>query len=130
MARHFHHGHDRYSRLSADRATARNQQLLQGCAKPGALRGRPWQSGVGAIDSKRDAFTSAGRMDYLVNQAAVMNAHAALCPSGAGAPPKWPEHELAQLRQMPDTAKQLTDAAARALMLARIAAIQLDATTD
>ena len=43
-------------------------------------RGHSWQGGVRSMNTVRDELTRAGLMDYLVNQVAVMNAYAALCP--------------------------------------------------
>ena len=43
-------------------------------------RGHSWQGGVSSMSTVRDEFTFAGLMDYLVNQVAVMNAYATLCP--------------------------------------------------
>ena len=43
-------------------------------------RGHSWQGSVSSINTFWDEFTFAGLMDYLVDQVAVMNAYAALCP--------------------------------------------------
>ena len=50
------------------------------CHGDGNLRGASWQGGVVSTKTVRDELACAGIMDYLVNQVAVMNAYALLCP--------------------------------------------------
>ena len=50
--------------------------------------GLSWRGGVMTIDRVEDEFAFSGLLDYLVQQVAVMNAHAALCPvAGDGGRP-------------------------------------------
>ena len=48
-------------------------------------------------------------MDYLVNQIAVMNAYAMLCPSAGEAVEDWAETGLKQLKAVRSTCKALRD---------------------
>ena len=43
-------------------------------------RGHSWQGAVNSMNTVLDEFSFAGMIDYLVNQLAVMNAYASLCP--------------------------------------------------
>ena len=54
------------------------------CHGNGNLRGASWQGGVVSTKTVRDELACAGIMDYLVNQMAVMNAYAILCPHDGG----------------------------------------------
>ena len=73
-------------------------------------RGLSSQGGVISIDRVEDEFAFLGLMDYLVNQLAVMNSYAALCPA-AGHEEQWIEPTLAQLRDVRESSKALRDAA-------------------
>ena len=92
-------------------------------------RGLSWHGGVISIDRVEDEFTFLGLMDYLVNQVAVMNAHAALCPLPSEEGDqwnRWVEPALAQLRKVRDASKVLRDSAT-AIVTGRLDGI---ATTD
>ena len=78
-------------------------------ATPGTLRGELWQGGVRSINTQRDALTFGGLLDYLVEQVAVMNAHAVLCPNDAGAPFGQVDDALERLRQMRAAAAELRE---------------------
>ena len=61
-----------------------------------------------------DAFAFLRLMDYLVNQVAIMNAYAALCPVAGDADDlweRWAESALARLRDVRESSKALRDAA-------------------
>ena len=73
-------------------------------------RGLSWQGGVMSIDRVGDEFAFLGLMDYLVNQVAVMNAYAALCPV-AGVAEQWVDPTLAQLRDVRESSKALRNGA-------------------
>ena len=72
-------------------------------------RGDPWEGGVSSVNTARDDYTLAGLMDYLVNQVAVMNAYAALCPTLRGVAETRVEAALAQLHEVRATTKALRD---------------------
>ena len=78
-------------------------------------KGHSWQGGVSSKDTVQDEYTFAGLMDYLVNQVAVMNAHAALCPVAGEVPPGRVEFALAQLHEVRVTTKAFRDGASLAL---------------
>lgn len=71
--------------------------------------GLSWRGGVMSIDTVADEFTFAGLTDYLVEQVAVMNAYASLCPVSEGVG-QWIGPTLAQLRQGRETSGALRDA--------------------
>ena len=76
-------------------------------------RGISSRGGVMSMDRVEDEFAFLGLMDYLVNQVAVMNAHAALCPVGGDADDqwnRWVEPTLAHLRDVQQSSKALRDA--------------------
>lgn len=79
-------------------------------------KGLSWQGGVTSMDTIRDHYTFAGLMDYLVNQVAVMNAHAALCPIKGEIEQGRVESSLAQLREVRATTKALRDMASGVFM--------------
>ena len=60
--------------------------------------GYPWQGGVVSTKTVEDEFACAGMMDYLVEQVAVMNAYATLCPLAGKVVPERAEAGLAQLK--------------------------------
>ena len=68
-------------------------------------RGHSWQGGVSSINAVHDEYTFAGLMDYLVNQVAVMNAHAALCPVAGEVAQGRVDSALAQLHEVRATTK-------------------------
>ena len=77
-------------------------------------RGLSSRGGVISIDTVEDEFAFLGLMDYLVNQVAVMNASAALCPVARDADDqwnRWVEPGLAQLRDVGQSSKALRRAA-------------------
>ena len=77
-------------------------------------RGLSSQGGVMSNNRVEDEFAFLGSMDYLVNQVAIMNAYAALCPVAADADDlwdRWAEPTLARLRDVRESSKALRDAA-------------------
>ena len=78
-------------------------------------KGRSWQGGVRSINTVDDEFTFAGLMDYLVNQVAVMNAHAALCPVAGEVAEGRVDSALAQLHEVRLATKAFRDGARLAL---------------
>ena len=72
-------------------------------------RGHSIQGGVSSINTVQDDFTLAGMMDYLVNQVAVMNAYAALCPAVEGVEQARVEATLTQLHEVRAATKALRD---------------------
>ena len=72
-------------------------------------RGHSWQGGVSSMNTVQDDYTFAGLMDYLVNQVAVMNAHAALCPMAGEMAQERVESGLAQLQQVRAATKAFRD---------------------
>ena len=85
-------------------------------------RGHSWRGGVVSMDMVQDEFTFASLMDYLVEQVAVMNTHAALCPVAGDDGHGWVEATLAQLREVRDTSKAVRDPAVAVLSDAGTAA--------
>ena len=76
-------------------------------------RGLSYRGGVMSIDRVEDEFAFMGLMDYVVNQVAVMNAHAALCPVAGDADDQWDrriEPTLAQLRDVRESSNALRKA--------------------
>ena len=78
-------------------------------------RGHSWQGGVSSINTFRDEFTFAGLMHYLVNQVAVMNAYAVLCPVKGEVDHGRVEAALARLQEVRATSKALRDGVAAAV---------------
>ena len=78
-------------------------------------RGHSLQGGVSSVNTVQDEYTFAGLMDYLVNQVAVMNAHAALCPVAGEVAPGRVEPALAQLHEVRATIKAVRDGAGLAI---------------
>ncbi len=74
-------------------------------------KGHSWQGGVSTMNRVQDEYTFAGLMDYLVNQVAVMNAHAALCPVTGEVAQERVESALAELREVRAATKALRDGA-------------------
>ena len=74
-------------------------------------RGHSWQGAVNSINTVQDEFTIAGMMDYLVNQVAVMNAYAALCPVTEETAQGRVESTLAQLHEVRAATKAFRDGA-------------------
>ena len=77
-------------------------------------RGLSYRGGVISIDRVEDEFAFLGLMDYLVNQVAVMNAYAALCPVAGDAGDqwnRWVEPTLVQRRDVRQSSKALRDSA-------------------
>ena len=77
-------------------------------------KGLSWQGGVMSIDKVEDEFAFLGLMSYLVDQVAIMNAAAALCPVAGDADDQWDrwiEPTLVQLRDVRESSKTLVDAA-------------------
>ncbi len=77
-------------------------------------KGLSWRGGVISIDMVEDEFTFLGLMSYLVDQVALMNSAAALCPVAGDANDQWDrwiEPTLVQLRHVRDSSKKLVDAA-------------------
>ena len=77
-------------------------------------RGLSARGGVISIHRTVDQLAFLGLMYYLVNQVAVMNASAALCPVAGDADnqwTRWVEPALAQLRDVRQSSKALRDAA-------------------
>ena len=76
-------------------------------------RGLSWRGGVMTIDRVEDEFAFLGLMSYLVDQVALMNAAAALCPVTGDAGDQWDqwiEPTLAQLRDVRESSKTLVNA--------------------
>ena len=85
-----------------------------GHGKVADWRGLSWRGGVMTIDRVEDGFAFLGLMHYLVNQVAVMNASAALCPVAGDTDDQWDrwvEPTLAHLRDVRQSSKALRDAA-------------------
>ena len=78
-------------------------------------RGHSIQGGVSSINTVHDDFTLAGMMDYLVNQVAVMNAYAALCPTLEGVEQARVEATLTQLHEVRAAIKAFRDGAGLAI---------------
>ena len=77
-------------------------------------RGLSSRGGVMSNNRVEDEFAFLGSMDYLVNQVAIMNAYAALCPVAGDADDlwdRWAEPTLARLRDVRESSKALRDAA-------------------
>ena len=77
-------------------------------------RGLSWRGGVISIDTVEDEFAFLGLMSYLVDQVALMNAAAALCPVKKDENHQWQEWvepTLAQLSDVRESSKKLVDAA-------------------
>ena len=77
-------------------------------------KGLSWRGGVISINKVEDQFAFLGLMSYLVDQVALMNAAAALCPVVGDADDlwdRWVEPTLAQLREVRQSSKSLADAA-------------------
>lgn len=77
-------------------------------------KGLSWRGGVISIDKIEDEFAFLGLMSYLVDQVALMNAAAALCPVAGEAGDQWDrwiEPTLAQLHDVRKSSKKLADAA-------------------
>ena len=77
-------------------------------------RGFSWRGGVISIDTVEDEFAFLGLMSYLVDQVALMNAAAALCPVEKDENHQWQEWvepTLAQLSDVRESSKKLVDAA-------------------
>ncbi len=77
-------------------------------------RGLSWRGGVISIDTVEDEFAFLGLMSYLVDQVALMNAAAALCPVEKDENHQWQEWvepTLAQLSDVRESSKKLVDAA-------------------
>ena len=72
--------------------------------------GLSWQGGVMSMDKVEDQFAFLGLMDYLVNQVALMNSYAALCPVTEDSD-RWTQPTLAQLQDIRVSSKALRDAA-------------------
>ena len=76
-------------------------------------RGLSWRGGVMTIDTVEDEFAFLGLMDYLVEQVALMNAHAAWCPVAGDTDDQWDrwiEPMLAELRNVRESSRALRDA--------------------
>ena len=85
-----------------------------GHGKVADWRGLSWRGGVMTIDRVEDGFAFLSLMHYLVNQVAVMNASAALCPVAGDTDDQWDrwvEPTLAHLRDVRQLSKALRDAA-------------------
>jgi hypothetical protein len=70
------------------------------------------------MDRVEDEFAFLGLMSYLVDQVALMNAAAALCPVAGEADDQWDRWvapALAQLREVRESSKMLADAARMAM---------------
>ncbi len=77
-------------------------------------RGLSWRGGVISIDTVEAEFAFLGLMSYLVDQVALMNAAAALCPIEKDENHQWQEWvepTLAQLSDVRESSKKLVDAA-------------------
>ncbi len=74
--------------------------------------GASWQGGVGP----RDDFAFAGFMDYLVEQAAIMNLYASLCPVDGVVAERRIEVAQAHLQQVRVESRSLRDGAVSAIM--------------
>ena len=77
-------------------------------------RGLSWRGGVISIDTVEDEFAFLGLMSYLVDQVALMNAAAALCPVEKDENHQWQEWvepTLAQLSDVRESSKKFVDAA-------------------
>ena len=80
------------------------------CHGRGDWKGASWQGGVGSI-GPLDDFTFAGFLDYLVEQASVMNLYAALCPVDGVVANERIETAQAQLQQVRAASRSLRDGA-------------------
>lgn len=87
--------------------------------------GLSWRGGVMSIDTVQDELAFAALTDYLVEQVAVMNAYAALCPVGNGAG-RWIDPTLAQLRHGRESSRVLRDA----VLVGATGGPEADARTD
>ena len=77
-------------------------------------KGLSWRGGVISFNKVEDEFAFLGLMSYLVEQVALMNAAASLCPVAEDAGDRWDrwiEPMLAQLREAQESSKTLVDAA-------------------
>ena len=77
-------------------------------------RGLSWRGGVISIDTVEDEFAFLSLMSYLVDQVALLNAAAALCPVEKDENHQWQEWvepTLAQLSDVRESSKKLVDAA-------------------
>ncbi len=77
-------------------------------------KGVSWRGGVMSIDRVEDEFVFLSLMSYLAAQVAFMNAAAALCPVEGDANHRWKEWvepTLAQLSDVRESSKKLTDVA-------------------
>lgn len=74
--------------------------------------GPSWRGGVGP----RDGFTFAGFMDYLVEQVAVMNLYASLCPVDGVVAKRRIEAAQLHLQQVRSASRSLRDGAVAAIM--------------
>ena len=72
-------------------------------------RGHSLQGGVTSVNTVQDEYALAGLMDYLVNQVAVMNAYAALCPVAGEMAHERIESTLAQLHEVRAATKSFKD---------------------
>ena len=75
-------------------------------------RGLSWRGGVMTIDRVEDGFAFLGLIGYLVEQVALMNAYAALCPVAGDEDDRWNrwiEPTLAQLHDVRWSSKALRD---------------------
>ncbi len=77
----------------------------------GDWRGLSWQGGVSSVNTVQDEYAFAGLMDYLVNQVAVMNAYAALCPMSGRVEHGRIESTLAHLQEIRAVTRELRDRA-------------------
>ena len=85
-------------------------------------RGFSWRGGVISMNMVQHEFTFAGLMDYLVEQVAVMNAHAALWPVAGDDGWERVEATLEQLREARETSMAVREAAVAVLSDAGTAA--------
>ncbi|MCE2458272.1 MAG: hypothetical protein J4G14_10725 [Dehalococcoidia bacterium] len=81
------------------------------CHGKGEWRGHSWQGGVNSMNTVQDEYTFAGLMDYLINQVAVMNAYAELCPMSGEVAQGRVESALAQLQEVRAVTTELRDRA-------------------
>ena len=77
--------------------------------------GFSWQGGVRSVDTIHDDCSFAVFMDYLVEQAAVMNVYAMLCPVAEEESTERIDAALGQLDEVRESAKELRDRATEAI---------------
>ena len=89
------------------------------CHGRGDFRGALWQGGVVATPTVQGEFAFAGFMDYLAEQVAIMNVHAALCPGTGDDGQARLEATVEQLQKLREGSKALRDPVVSAFLQRR-----------